>query len=166
MRCIATAIAIALLPSYAPAKNSAYFCQFEDTEGVVRCVKAGDANPVFTHVIAAINIIVLSSLSSVPTPTASTAERCRLRTEQFREEEIEGTFRPSIEGLRSRAEDIRDESQNIDLYNQIMNVYYALLGRYQNGLSAYREAIRTCSRVTPYETRPNRFGGRDGRISS
>jgi hypothetical protein len=117
----------------------------------VLCVKGGDITPVFTYAIPSPNATSVSTSSS---SESQNGEKCRLRTERFREEELENKLRASIEGLREKAEDIRTESENnLSLYKQLIFAYHGLRDLYRNSVQTYKDANRSCR---PYATRPSR----------
>lgn len=153
------AIVISLWTELAAAQSANFFCQFQDSENAVICIKAGDTNPVFRYGMPNLEIGQLNTLSSAEKTTQEEIgrERCRHQAERFRTRELEDRFNASLEGLRVTAEDVRASSEtNLLLYKQIMFVYDGLFGRYKAGLQAYQDALKTC-RVTPYDVRPDRI---------
>jgi hypothetical protein len=160
MRPYVCAIMIALWPAWAFAQTTTFFCEFDDTQTMVVCIKAGSTAPVFQYNLPKLSIPLLPTLASssnTDAPIKLIRERCRWRVEDFRAQELEASFNNSLEGLRLRAESLREASEdNLTLYKQIILLYSGLLERYQTGLKAYRNAIKSC-RTTPYVVYPHRL---------
>jgi hypothetical protein len=160
-------VAIALCPGWAAGQSASFYCQFDDAQAAVVCIRVGSPDPVFQY-----NLHKLPDLNAEPffvDQKNLTREQCRSRAEAFREQEVEAGFSTSVEGLRVAAENLRVASEdNVTLYKQIMIVYFGVRNRYQDGLKAYRETLKSCTRTTPYDVHPGRrvllkVGGHNGR---
>lgn len=142
-------------PGVSGAQTTSVFCNFDDGQGLVLCIKGSESEPIFRYHVASADMGMLAGLSSVD-GTKTNEERCRIRAEDFRVQQLEGKLNNSIEDLRITAESIRSASEtNLSLYKQIMVVYDALVDRYKNGIQAYQSFIKACH-VTPYDVRPDR----------
>ena len=146
---------VAVWPSWACAQGGRFFCQFDEAQGTVACIKAGESAPSFQFTLENIDLKFLAEIvasARADDHTGMTGERCRVRVEIFREHRIEDNFRISLEGLRTKAEDLR--KANLNLYNQVIIVYRGLFNEYWDGIQAYKKAIESCVRITPFQVYP------------
>jgi hypothetical protein len=153
--------AFVVWPSWAFGESMSVFCQFDDAQAVVACIRVGDAAPIFQFKLPNLDVAILSSIaSSIDRGSWSrlAGEQCRLRVENFRETDIEASFRTSLESLRIKAESLRETSPaNLALYTQIMLLYHGLFDRYWGGIQTYKSTINSCARRTPFEVHPDRL---------
>ncbi|MBR0740868.1 hypothetical protein JQ581_28425 [Bradyrhizobium liaoningense] len=155
-RLIACAVLfVGLHSSLASGQSLEVFCQYDDTLGLVKCLRAGDPSPVFQYDLPPLDGGMLIGLADKNTSRLD-VENCRKLTEKFRNSELEEKLNNSLEKLRAAAEDVRAAApDNLALYKQLMFVYDGLFGRYKNGLQSYQTSLRSC-RITPYPVRPDR----------
>jgi hypothetical protein len=148
-------LTIALCSNLALGESADCYCKVDDNEGVITCFRVVDSMSIFRYNIANMNIMIFSDLSSTDGASLS-RQRCLSRAEQFRQKELEDGFNDSLDGLRVKAEGLRKSSEdNLNLYKQLMLIYYGLRGRYRDGLQAYRDEVKKCNRNTPYDVRPD-----------
>ena len=146
-----------LSAGFASADTAHVYCSFEETQGLVICIRGNEARPVFRYEVHNPDVGSLTGLSSDgKEPSNANKEQCRINAENFRRDDLESKLNSSLEGLRAQAEVIRAASEsNLAVYKQIMVVYDALFERYKAGVQAYQNALKAC-RVTPYDVRPDR----------
>src|SRR5262249_53185056 len=138
-------VTVTLWPTWASGQGIAYFCQFDETQGAVICVKieAGNSTRVFQYNMADLDVASLANLaqpSGTNGETSFTPEQCQ-KIEEFRIQEIEARFHGSLKGLRTTAEKLRRQSEeNLFLYKQVILVYRGLFGRYDDGIQTYKQA--------------------------